>query len=255
MQFSKDATVEELQTGVRLDEEQQAHVCLLCGKRFPGDQFFPEDGAWYDAKTAALRHAAEHGSLLDALLDEDRKLTENQKNLLRLLHSGLSDMEIAEKTGVAASTVRQQRFLFREKARAARLYLAIYSLALDRQEKRSGRTPAKSDNPPLPETHEGATMVDDRYFIEDPEERRILQNMFLTLQPLRLKKLSPKEKKKVVCLRRIAAEFEPGRRYTEKEVNAMLKAIFPEDYATLRRYLIEYRFLDRTRDCQAYWRP
>lgn len=98
-------------------------------------------------------------------------------------------------------------------------------------------------------------MVDDRYFIEDPEERKILDNMFLTLQPLRLKKLSPKEKKKVVCLRRIAAEFDPGKRYTEKEVNAILKAIFPEDYATLRRYLIEYRFLDRTKDCMAYWRP
>ena len=48
-------------------------------------------------------------------------------------------------------------------------------------------------------------------------------------------------------------QFEPGRTYTEKEVNGILRDIF-DDYVTLRRYLIEYGFLERTRDCRTYWR-
>ena len=61
-----------------------------------------------------------------------------------------------------------------------------------------------------------------------------------------------KEKKKVVILKRIAQEFEPGRRYTEGEVNALLKEIY-FDFATLRRYLVEYGWISREKDCSAYW--
>ena len=64
---------------------------------------------------------------------------------------------------------------------------------------------------------------------------------------------TPKEKKKVVILRAIAQEFEQGKTYTERQVNEILKEIFP-DYVTLRRYLIEYGYLRRTRDGSAYWK-
>ena len=54
--------------------------------------------------------------------------------------------------------------------------------------------------------------------------------------------------------------LEPGRRYTEKEVNdtlgAWLKQVSPRgglDYVTLRRYLVEFRFLARESDGSAYW--
>jgi len=50
----------------------------------------------------------------------------------------------------------------------------------------------------------------------------------------------------------IAARFPPGRRYPEREVNQILRDIH-EDYVTLRRYLIEYGFLERTQDCGEYW--
>lgn len=39
----------------------------------------------------------------------------------------------------------------------------------------------------------------------------------------------------------------------EREVNEILKGIYP-DFASLRRYLIEYGFFERTRDGSAYWR-
>ena len=55
-----------------------------------------------------------------------------------------------------------------------------------------------------------------------------------------------------MILGKIAEQFEHGRQYSEKEVNQILKPIF-EDFATLRRYLIMYGFMERTRDGAAYW--
>lgn len=36
------------------------------------------------------------------------------------------------------------------------------------------------------------------------------------------------------------------------EVNEILKAIY-SDFAILRRYLIDYGFMERSRDCTKYW--
>ena len=96
-------------------------------------------------------------------------------------------------------------------------------------------------------------MVDARYEITQQEEQKILSTVFASMQPLRLKTFPPKEKKKVVILRTIAKEFEEGIRYSEVQVNEILKDIYP-DYVTLRRYLIEYDYLERTRDGSAYWK-
>jgi hypothetical protein len=52
-------------------------------------------------------------------------------------------------------------------------------------------------------------------------------------------------------LERIASEFEPGVHYDEKEVNGTVGAFF-NDYASLRRYLVDEGFLDR--DAGIYWR-
>ena len=82
---------------------------------------------------------------------------------------------------------------------------------------------------------------------------KILSAVFESLEPLKLRVFSAKEKRKVVALTKIVEQFEPGRTYTEKEVNGILRDIF-DDYVTLRRYLIEYGFLERTRDCRTYWR-
>ena len=96
-------------------------------------------------------------------------------------------------------------------------------------------------------------MVDARYEITQQEEQKILSTVFASMQPLRLKTFPPKEKKKVVILRTIAKEFEEGIRYSEVQVNEILKDIYP-DYVTLRRYLIEYGYLERSRDGPAYWK-
>lgn len=58
-------------------------------------------------------------------------------------------------------------------------------------------------------------------------------------------------KKRQVVLERILQEFEPGRKYTEREVNLVLLE-FNEDVASLRRGMIEYRYMQREKG--VYWR-
>jgi hypothetical protein len=57
--------------------------------------------------------------------------------------------------------------------------------------------------------------------------------------------------KKLVISRRLVRSFSLGRRYTEKEVSNILSA-FHADFATLRRMLVDYRFLARANSI--YWR-
>jgi len=67
----------------------------------------------------------------------------------------------------------------------------------------------------------------------------------------RLIEIPAKESKRRIVLERIALEFEPGVRYEEKEVNVIVGRFF-NDYAALRRYLVDEGFLSR--DHGVYWR-
>ncbi len=49
----------------------------------------------------------------------------------------------------------------------------------------------------------------------------------------------------------LAAHFEPGRKYTERQVDEMLLRFHP-DYCALRRYMVDEELMDR-RDGM-YWR-
>ncbi len=68
----------------------------------------------------------------------------------------------------------------------------------------------------------------------------------------KLKRLPTKVKRWNVVLRWLATRFEAGRRYTEKEVNAILTEAH-EDYATLRRSLVEFGYMHRERGGGDYW--
>ncbi len=67
----------------------------------------------------------------------------------------------------------------------------------------------------------------------------------------RLKEIPAQRKKRQAVLRRILAEFQPGKRYSEKQVNTIIGQ-FHEDTATLRRELIGYGWLKR--ENSVYWR-
>jgi hypothetical protein len=68
----------------------------------------------------------------------------------------------------------------------------------------------------------------------------------------RLKDFPTQQKKTEVILRHVVQAFEPGVRYTEKQVNEMLKR-FNEDYARLRRYLVDFKLMSRQGGGE-YWR-
>jgi hypothetical protein len=80
------------------------------------------------------------------------------------------------------------------------------------------------------------------------EEQRILNNFIVNG---RLTKIPQMEKKRVIILRWLADKLEVDRRYQEKEINAFLK-LYHEDYATLRREMINSRIL--ARENGVYWR-
>jgi hypothetical protein len=67
----------------------------------------------------------------------------------------------------------------------------------------------------------------------------------------RLEQIPAARSKRLVVLDHVARVFEPGVRYPEREVSALLKAFHP-DYAALRRYLVDEGFLSR--DDGTYWR-
>ena len=76
---------------------------------------------------------------------------------------------------------------------------------------------------------------------EDTEEARTLRAFF---DGERLKQIPAQRKKRVIVLRHLLMRFASDRDYREPEVNDILKAA-NEDYATLRRELVDYGFMTR----------
>jgi DNA-binding transcriptional ArsR family regulator len=81
----------------------------------------------------------------------------------------------------------------------------------------------------------------------DAYERKVLQQSF---EGERLKQIPASRKKRDVILNWLAGRFEPGRRYPEKEVNAILQR-HHEDASTLRRELIDGGWMERENN--VYW--
>lgn len=67
----------------------------------------------------------------------------------------------------------------------------------------------------------------------------------------RLVAIPAQHRKRRVLLEHLARAFEPGQYYSEREVSAILRA-FHDDYAMLRRYLVDEGLL--TRESGTYWR-
>lgn len=241
-------TIEDLEKGFCYDEDTKSYICNTCQKKYQVGEIYVFDNRFFEASRAIQIHIEkEHEDYFQSLLYADSKyntLTENQRELLLLIHSNISDKEIAKKLGVSPSTVRHQRFMFREKAKQAKMYLAIYEQAMKKK---------MSEEEAIMPVHSTATMVDDRYVVTEKEKNQIIKTAFTSLSPLQLKEFPAKEKKKIVVLTTIAEQLEYGKKYTENELNQFLKEIYDKDYAVLRRYLIAYGFMERTKDGSLYW--
>ncbi len=239
----EEYSVAEIESGI--EERAQGYRCLLCGEEFCRGEVYPMEGRFFDATHAVARHVeAVHGPRLEGLLEgsDSLGLTEKQKKLMRMIAAGMSDAQIAAESGVTPATVRSQRFVFREKAKQARVYLAAYGLM--EQAKKAAQLKAE---------REDKTMQVGKYTMAAQEYERYVANAFYTTQPLKLRAIPAREKRCAVVIDKIAAQFRLGVDYTEKQVNTILEAIEEGEYVVLRRYLVEYGYLGRERDGSRYW--
>ena len=70
----------------------------------------------------------------------------------------------------------------------------------------------------------------------------------------RINAFPSKTKSKILVLAYLATKFEPGKQYSEKEVNAIIERWHAfGDYFMLRRELCDRKFLARERDGSRYW--
>lgn len=242
-----NASVEQLKRGYV--QEGEYYICLLCGQSFEKGIIYPdgESGILYEAEKFARVHIERvHGSVFDHLIGLDKKmtgLTEHQNRLLQLFYQGKNDAEIQRELGIgSASTIRNHRFALKEKERQAKVLLTVMELLKEKD----------SHAPSFVNVHVTAKWVDDRYNLTRAENEKILNQYFPDGKDGPLKKFPLKEKQRLAVVRHIAARFPGGRIYTEKEVNGILQEIY-DDYAILRRYLIEYGFMDRKPDGSEYW--
>lgn len=164
-------------------------------------------------------------TLLGLLADEDRL-----RVVAALALGATTSAEIRDRTGLDARVVG--RALARlEDAGVVVASGPSWSLDLARLQE-AARVPA-----PV-EEYDGA----------DAETAKVLRSF---LREGRLVRMPAQRSKRRVLLDHVVQVFEPGERYAEKDVNAMLRG-FSDDYVTIRRYLVDEDLLSRENG--VYWR-
>ncbi|GLV60612.1 hypothetical protein KDH_74310 [Dictyobacter sp. S3.2.2.5] len=91
-----------------------------------------------------------------------------------------------------------------------------------------------------------ASLVDD--VAGDAWEHKVLKDFF---EGERLKEIPASRKKRSVVLKWFATRFEPGTRYTEKQVNEIIQR-HHEDASSIRRELVGEKLMQRENG--SYWR-
>ena len=232
------ASVTDLINGYSHLPAKDCFICLFCGYTAEQGRIYPEGEHFYDAEKHIGYHIRQkHGSPLQMLLQLDKRwtgLTELQARLIELFASGAGDQEIAAQTGSGSiSTIRNHRYILREKGKQAKIFLAIAELMEQQADDNNGKLhPASTD--PL-----------------EAETQKILRTYFPQGTEGPLSTFPTREKRRLILLRQIATRFEPDRIYSEKEVNKILGAVY-DDHVLLRRLLIDYKFLTRRPDGSEY---
>lgn len=240
-----NASLEEMKRGYI--QKNEHYECILCGQAYEQGIIYRDQEIFYEAERYMRLHVEQvHVSVFDYLIKLDKKLTgltDHQNRLLELFYQGKNDTEVQKETGIgSASTIRNHRFVLKEKERQAKVFLAMMELLKEKD----------AHAPEFIEMHHTAKMVDDRYNVTEEERTKILKKCFPSELDGRLKTFHLKEKPRLVVLREISKRFVQGVDYDEKQVNELLLEVY-DDYVTVRRYLIEYGFLDREADGSRYW--
>jgi len=228
-----------------LDKDDK-YVCLICGETVEKGIIYPKDDMFYEAERFMKLHIeSAHGSVFEWLIEMNKSVTglsQHQSKLLKLFYSGMSDEEVKNEMGIgSSSTIRNHKFVLREKERQAKIFLVLMELLKEGSDKAynmKSRISSASKGRRNDLTQEEKDKIIERYFPEGVNGP--------------LKEVSMREKSRIVVLEQLAGRFQKDKIYSEKEVNEILKEAFP-DFVTLRRYLIEYGFMDRKNDGSQYW--
>ena len=244
--FIDSATLEQLIAG--FTSTGDTYNCLFCNETTKKGHIYPQGPDLVEAELAMKTHiAAAHISTFHALLALGKKgsgLSDTQRTLLGHFYDGLPDKEIQPLVGdVSLSTIRNHRFVMREKARQAKVFLALMELL------ESGHQDPGSRLVDIPGSR---SLNDERFAITQAEFKKIVRTSFPEGPNGMMPRFPKKQKAKVTVLIQILKRFDSSRRYTQFEVNEIL-ATASEDYTTLCRYMVDYGFLGRTRDGKEYW--
>ncbi|UCZ52042.1 DUF2087 domain-containing protein [Bacillus shivajii] len=238
-------SLNELKAGFYIEEDTESFQCIHCDYITKQGVIYQREGNFFDANREMKEHIiSEHGSPLNPLLQLDKRhsgLNDQQKHILQALYNEKKDDEIAKEMKInSSSTVRQHRFKLREKAKQAKVFLAMMELI----EK-------GNDTESFVDIHKEATMVDDRWALSEEEEQKIM-NTYIDDRTGKIKQFPAKEKRKIVILKYLASKLETDREYSERDINDIIKKYY-DDFVTIRRYFIEYGFVARHKDGSAYW--
>jgi hypothetical protein len=235
----------ELAQGFSRAGKGESYRCLRCEAAFEEGYVYPTSSGLAMAAKAAADHAqTAHGDIFVDLLALGKEITgipEAQADLLGLLRLKKNDRDIAASLGgKSPSTIRNQRRALRKREVESKIFLALMEL-LEKQGSKEDR---------MLEYHKEMPVQDDRTKVTESEAAAI-ERKYLDAEG-RLPKIPRKEKEKLVILKKLSEMFRPGRIYGRTEVDDMLGFCNP-DYAALRRYLVDYKFLEREPDGSAYW--
>ncbi|MCL2375831.1 MAG: DUF2087 domain-containing protein [Defluviitaleaceae bacterium] len=252
-----NSSIEDLKRGFKFDEQKGIYICLLCGQSFERGVVYPVADTFYDAEKAIDGHVkAQHPPMFEFYLDMGRAytgLSAGQEELARLFYQGHSDKEIAAMTGAnSVSTIRNQRFAIREKYKQAKILVALTELLEEQMENQKQGRKTASDGDKLIDFHLTANAIDERFAITQAEKKEVLARYFGPDGQVLIKRFPAREKKKIIVMQKIMDDFEAGVDYSEKEVNEIIKRYF-DDFESVRRALIQYGFMDRTKDGTRYW--
>lgn len=104
----------------------------------------------------------------------------------------------------------------------------------------AARAAVQQQAPPRVVTRPGPTSPT-AYDAARREQERLVERLF---SDGRLAQIPAKRKTRAAVLLEVLTHFEPGRVYTEPDVNQVLLGVHP-DFAYLRRELVNYRYLER----------
>ncbi len=240
--------ITDLKNGYILNNTTKTYQCLFCSVVFEKGMVYPVNEKWLTAKRAVRHHVEQaHGEVFHQLLGlgkEHTGLSDIQQELLELIYDGFTDKQIALKLGgKSASTIRNHRFQLRKRKKEAKLFLSIMDL-LEKRDK------SKEDYMEIPVEK---SILQEKLLINPQEEEKIRKRFFKPDGSGFLELIPRKQESRLIVFHYISQQFNSGKIYREKEVNEILGSLF-HDPISLRRYLVDYKFLQRKRDGSEYWR-